>query len=55
MCEALYDLFANELKMREERTFTLIMKLISENRNEDIQKAATDAPYREALIKQYGL
>lgn len=59
MCEALYDLFANKMNEREQQgkdlMASLILKLAADNRSEDILKAAADAPYRDALMKQYGL
>lgn len=71
MCEGLYELFHDELIAREsrgeargreqglisgtQRMSRLILKLNSENRNDDILKAASDAKYCNSLLKQYNL
>ncbi|MFR8171397.1 MAG: hypothetical protein ACLU9Q_11345 [Marvinbryantia sp.] len=63
MCEALYELFADELIRREikgknegmRRLSELNLKLISENRIPELAKAASDPAYREELLLQYQL
>lgn len=63
MCEALYELFADELvKSRNEGIQTgetnlsnLIFKLISDNRSPEIERVVTDPCYRSELMKQYQL
>lgn len=69
MCEALYELFADELINREsigiakgksigmtegEQKFpALILKLQADNRSSEILRAAGDSKYRASLYKQY--
>lgn len=71
MCEALYELFADELIKRENEGIqigkksgeeqgehllsNLILKLISDNRSSEIERVAADPDYRAALMKQYHL
>lgn len=71
MCEALYELFADELIRREikgknegrdegraegmKRLSELNLKLISENRISELAKASSDPIYREELMLQYQL
>ena len=63
MCEALYELFADELIAREQNGIgqgmnqfaALVRTLISEKRDADVQKAACDPAYRDALLQHYKL
>lgn len=75
MCEALYELFADELvkcknegirigrkdgekhgiQTGEKNFSNLILRLISDNRQSEIERAAAEPDYRAALMKQYHL
>ena len=63
MCEALYDLFADELVEHEvrgkaegeERFASLTEKLLQDFRTEDLLKATKDKAFREALYQEYGI
>lgn len=71
MCEALYELFADELKEREniglrqglsqglnegmERISALIQKLLADKRSADIARVTSDPAYRDMLLEQYHL
>ena len=67
MCDALYELFADQLVQNrneglkegraegENRISNLILKLISDNRTSDIERVAADPTYRQILISEYHL
>ena len=63
MCDALYELFADQLVQNrnagrsegENRISNLILKLISDNRSSDIERIAADPVYRQTLINEYHL
>ena len=63
MCDALYELFADQLVQNrndgrvegENRISSLILKLISDNRTSDIERVAADPTYRQILINEYHL
>ena len=71
MCDALYELFADQLTQNrneglkeglkegraegENRISNLILKLISDNRTSDIERVAADPTYRQILISEYHL
>ncbi len=67
MCDALYELFADQLAQNrnagrsegcaegENRISNLILKLISDNRSSDIERIAADPVYRQVLINEYHL
>ena len=63
MCEALYELFADELKKNREegsrlgrlQMAALIPKLISAGRESEIEKAARDEEYCEKLMEEMGV
>ena len=63
MCEALYELFADELKKNREegsrlgrlQMAALIPKLIAAGRESEIEKAARDEEYCEKLMEEMGV
>ena len=71
MCDALYELFADQLDQRHQegisqgisqginqgisQSMNLILKLISDNRSSEIERVASDPVYRQLLIKEYHL
>ena len=63
MCDALYELFADQLVQNrnagrsegENRISNLILKLISDNRSSYIERIAADPLYRQTLINEYHL
>lgn len=67
MCDALYELFADQLVqchndgLKEgisqgiNQGMDLILKLISDNRSSDIERVASDPAYRQLLINEYHL
>ena len=59
MCDALYELFADQLvQNRNEginQAMNLIRKLISDNRTSDIERVASDPAYCQKLINEYHL
>ena len=59
MCEALYELFAGEIKKNREegrlQMSSLILKLISAGRESEIEKAARDEKYCEKLMEELGV
>ena len=63
MCDALYELFADQLaqchndgiKQGVNQSMTLIRKLIADNRSSDIERIAADPVYRQTLINEYHL
>lgn len=59
-CDAMYEIFADDLKAREERgkqqSISLTLHLLSDNCGIDvIKRAAVDEEFRESLMKQYQL
>lgn len=62
-CDALYELFADELAIRDAQGFArgmdrlsaLIQKLISDDRSSEIAAVTSDPEYRDKLLKQYQL
>lgn len=63
MCEALYDLFADELVEREDKGkaegeecfASLAEKLLKDFRTEDLLKATRDKEFRAVLYQEYGI
>ena len=71
MCDALYELFADQLVqnrnegLKEGRkeglsqginqAMDLIRKLIADNRTSDIERVASDSAYRQLLLNEYHL
>ena len=59
MCEALYELFADEIKKNWEegrlQMSSLILKLISAGRESEIERAARDEEYCEKLMEELGV
>ena len=59
MCEALYELFADELEMREKRgkeqMASLLLKLISAGRSSEIERALREPEYYEKLSAELGV
>lgn len=71
MCDALYELFAEELVKRDQQGYdrgvsrglslgmdrlsSLVQKLIAENRSSEIAAVTSDPEYRDKLLLQYHL
>lgn len=63
MCQALRELFADELEERENkgieqgesRLGLLISRLLADGRISDAQKAASDTKYRKKYYQEYGM
>ena len=63
MCDALYELFADQLVQNRndglkeglDQGMKLALKLIADNRNSEIDRALSDPVYRKILINEYHL
>lgn len=59
LCEALEELFADEMRKQEENGMNkvnqLYKKLANNNRLDDWQKSVSDESYQRKLLKEYGI